>query len=140
MTFFTVKQVITSVIVASFLSLALFSFVIMTHNSEGLMTVGGCPLSVIGASLCPQESMASAAHHISAYRSFLNVPVGYGLTVLFAYLIILALAAIIFSTLRLPPLNPPIFAGGFQDIDSRPRYDRKITRWLSLLENSPSSL
>ena len=120
----------------SFMAIAIFSFVMMMHGSNGEMS-GDCPFSVMGASLCPQNTVAIAIHHISAYTSFINVPVNAGIT---AYLIILLLSIVFIFTI---PISPPLLRvpaiTGYLDYFSIPKHrSQEMPRWLSLFENSPS--
>jgi hypothetical protein len=130
------KQIIAILVLTSFLSVAFFSFDMMMQGPDGRM-VGDCPFSAMGASLCPQDTVAVAVHHISAYYAFLNVPIGSGA----ASLIILLLATasimlMIFREWMLP--GPPQFLYSFYNSPPLDSNRRKITHWLSLFENSPS--
>lgn len=130
------EKIAAPLILAAFVLIALFGFAAMAHNPDGRMS-GDCPFSVMGESLCPQNNLAVAIHHISASHSFLNVPVSFGLMVsLIAFL--LTIAAIFAFSSSLPLFSLPALASGCSD--SPPVYsrDRKIIRWLSLFENSPS--
>ena len=130
------KQIITALVLASFLSVAFFSFNMMMQGPDGRM-VGDCPFTALGASLCPQDNMAVAIHHVSAYYAFLNVPVGTSFAALMISLLLVASALLIIS-IRSPLLGPPIPATILYDSPPPNSYSRKITRWLSLFENSPS--
>ena len=123
------KKVFTPLVLLSFLIMAFFGFASMTYGPDGSMQ-GDCPFSNIGASLCPPSALPGAVHHINAYSSFLNVPVN--LAVIF---LVLASSVFVFFFLLLQykPLAliryvPP----------SLTSQERKIKRWLSLFENSPS--
>ncbi len=132
------KQIITILVLASFLSVAFFSFNVMMQGPDGRM-VGDCPFSAMGASLCPQDTAAVAIHHVSAYYAFLNVPVGTSFAALIISLI-LAVCSILIISIRSPLSGPPIPATVLYDSPPPNSYNRKITRWLSLFENSPSHL
>lgn len=130
------KKSITALVLISFLTITLFSFAVMMHGPDGRMD-GDCPFSAMGQSICPQDTIAVAIHHISAYQAFLNVPVSSGLTALIISLLFVAYASLLIFT-RLPLLGPPTFARVPYDSLSTDSHSRKITRWLSLFENSPS--
>jgi len=130
------KKIISAFVLASFLMIALFSFTFMM-TADGRMA-GNCPFSVMGASLCPQGTLALAVHHISAYRSFFNVFVNSGITAIIIFALLLALGAM-FKLAASPPLSRPlVIIGGLHDFQPVISHKRKITRWLALLENSPS--
>lgn len=132
---FLSKKIAVPFILASFLMVALFGFVAMSYGPDGRMQ-GGCPFSATGAALCPQDALIVAMHHINAYQSFLNVPVDstlillMGILLLAAYLLVLVVRPLLFII----PVRLTHFSHG-PPLSAR---TRKITRWLSLLENSPS--
>ena len=131
------KKIISAFVLASFLAIALLSFTFMM-TADGRMA-GNCPFSVMGASLCPQGTLALAVHHISAYRSFFNVFVNSGITVIIIFALLFALRAIFNLATGPPSLSRPlIVTGGLHDSPPVISHKRKITHWLALLENSPS--
>ncbi len=130
------KKIIAALVLTSFLTVAIFSFAVMIQGPDGRME-GDCPFSVVGQSICPQDTVAVAIHHISSYQSFLNVPVGAGLTALVISLLFVMFIAL-FIFIRSPLLEPPSFVCVQNDYSSTSSSGRKITRWLSLFENSPS--
>lgn len=131
------KKITAALVLASFVTIVFFSFIIMMH-APGAHGQNGCPFST-GVSFCPQDAVALVTHHISAYQSFLNATIPSGTMTLLASLLLAAFAfAILYlgSFLFAPPSlalagitdgSPPVVSG-----------DRKIIRWLSLFENSPS--
>lgn len=126
---FVSQKIITQLVLISFLVMALFSFSGMTYGTDGSMQ-GDCPFSVAGASLCPPSALLGAIHHLSAYQSFINVPVN----PIAVFLILVSASLVFLFLLQLykPPApllyrSPPLTS-----------HSRKIHRWLSLFENSPS--
>src|SRR3989344_5180414 len=133
---FMLKKIATPLVLASFLSVAFFGFAAMSYGPDGRMQ-GDCPFSVTGVSLCTQDALFGAIHHLSAYQSFISVPIGFNLTALF-------IALFAFSIALLLSWNPPILipiasAGLFYESPHLSLCRKKKTHWLSLLENSPSS-
>jgi|SRR3989344_3321462 len=124
-------------ILTSFAVVALFGFSFMMHGSDGRMA-GECPFLGAGISLCPQDALALIVHHVSAYQSFLNVSVDTGLTILIVVSLFLSACALLVIFLHLPTLGPPASVFVAYDPPLVDSYSRKITRWLSLFENSPS--
>jgi len=127
------KTTFATVILVSLLSV-FFSFAGMAYGSDGRMQ-GDCPFSNMGASLCPQSVLPGAIHHISAYQSFFNVPVNPGISALIIALLLAVSVAIVFP-FRLTLYTIPIFVP-YNPTPST-SHNRKIKRWLSLFENSPS--
>lgn len=130
------KKIITPLVLASFLTVAFFGFVAMSYGPDGRMQ-GDCPFSATGASLCPQNAPSGAIHHLSAYQSFISVPMNSGITALIIALLIVVCVALVFS------FHPFLYkslirVGYFYDSPPISSRIRKIMRWLSLLENSPS--
>lgn len=129
------KKTIVAIILVSFLTITIFSFPVMI-GADGRMA-GDCPFVMNGLSLCPQEALAVAAHHIAAYRSFFNISVNSGITAVILVYLFLIMAVVILSIS--PPLfSQPILTNSFYNSPPAVRRNKKITRWLSLLENSPS--
>ena len=133
---FTFKKIVTPFVLVSFLIVVFFGFSAMSSGPDGRMQ-GGCPFSATGVSLCPQDTMAVALHHLSSYQSFISVPLHSALLALMSALLL----AILF--LLIPPAHllslQPLVQSRYRN-HSPPVSARiwNITRWLSLLENSPS--
>lgn len=136
---FMLKKIAAPLLLASFLMVAFFgfSFMSMQHGSDGRMQ-GDCPFSATGTPLCPQDAFAAAMHHLSAYQSFFGVSVDTAIVALMSALLFAVLYVLV-SLIRPFILKPPI--RGRHSYCSPPisACTSKITRWLSLLENSPSS-
>jgi hypothetical protein len=131
-----INKSITALVLVSFLVLVLFSFGAVMHESGNQMT-GDCPFSTVGGVLCPQNALAVAMHHISAYNSFFNIPVSFGLTALLLSFL-LALSIVHAVRIRPPRLEPYIVVRIAYDVPPASSYSKKINHWLSLFENSPS--
>lgn len=131
------KKIITSLIFASFLMVVFFSFGFMVHRPDGSMQ-GTCPLSSPAEeSLCSQNTIFSAFHHISAYQSFLNIEVSFSVTIALILLLFLALVFII-SLRNLNSVNQSLYFNRFYNTPPPLPGTKKIIRWLSLFEHSPS--
>jgi len=115
----------------------LFSFATMMHGPDGRIS-GDCPFSAVGVSICPQNTVPIVLHHISAYQSFINVPVNSGITALIISLLLVAwamLAAFINPSL----LGPLALVSTLYNSPPDTSYKRETTRWLALHENSPTA-
>ena len=130
----TFRKILTPFVLASFLMVVFFGFNAMSRGIDGSMQVD-CPFSATGASLCPQSAAPGVLHHLSAYQSFLNVPVHSGIPALVLALCISIFFVLFANPFLLIPIAPlkvlhkPLL---------RTLYDKKLIHWLSLLENSPS--
>ncbi len=125
-------------VLLAFLTLALFSFASMSYGSDGRMQ-GDCPFSAMGTSLCPPSTLPGALHHLSAYQSFLNVPVDSALTALIIALLLITFG--IFAYRIQPRIPDPPVHGAYRNHDPPVSvHTWKLVRWLSLLENSPAPL
>jgi hypothetical protein len=120
-------------VLLSFLTLVFFSFASMTYGSDGQMK-GDCPLSTMNASICPPGALPGAIHHISAYQSFINVPVNSDLATFVVALLVIVSIALLFS---FHPILYRKFAFVYCSPTPFTSEDRKIKRRLSLFENSP---
>ncbi|KKQ07328.1 MAG: hypothetical protein A3A96_03925 [Candidatus Zambryskibacteria bacterium RIFCSPLOWO2_01_FULL_39_39] len=133
------KKIITLLILASFVMLLIFGIFTMIHSPDGQM-LGECPFSFVGTANCIQNTLATAIHYLSSYQSFLNVTVDYGsMTLLVSLIIFAGLFSILFIDPNIFKLNSFIKRGSY-DPPQISSEVRKIIRWLSLLENSPSPL
>lgn len=133
---FSFKQILTVFVLISFLAIALFSLNLMTHKQGGRLA-GGCLFPTVGQSICPQNIVAAAVHHLSLYHSFLNVPISLGLTIIFICLLLAFLVVLVIS-----PWSPlPKFSSFVRisfDSFNISFFNWKLTRWLALHENSPA--
>src|SRR3989344_7017860 len=98
----TFKKVVAPLALVSFLAMAFFGFATMTYGPDGDMQ-SNCPFSVMGASLCPSNALPGAIHHLSAYQSFISVPVHFDLTTLLISLLL------VISTLLAALFHPPAY-------------------------------
>ncbi|MCR4310955.1 MAG: hypothetical protein NUV54_00045 [Candidatus Taylorbacteria bacterium] len=133
---FVPNKIISLVVLTSFIAVIFFSFPMMTGAIDGSMP-GGCPFSTVGTSLCPLDTVAMTIHHISSYQSFLTVSVYSSFISVLTSLFLLAVAFLVLF------VGPPLYNNLARAVlvSDSPPIDfkgRKITRWLSLFENSPS--
>ena len=129
------KKIIVSLLLTSFLSVLFFSLPMM-GGMDGSMPEG-CPFGATGVSLCPTDTVAMAVHHISAYQSFLTVTTQSGLLLLIIFL--LSAVAVLLARFMHPLVvnSSALARSAFASPPADPQQ-RKIARWLSLLEQSPS--
>src|SRR3989338_7447378 len=125
-------KIAVSFVLVSFLAITLFSFTFMMSNADGEMP-GDCPFSPMGVSLCPQNTVAVAIHHISSYQQFISVLLKSGINMFF-FSLISVLMAVLFLAFYLssPVFRPLLSRVRFRDNLPTNSRDKKITRWLSL--------
>lgn len=122
--------------ITNILVIGVFGLTSMNHDA-GHST--GCIASTLNNATCPENIVAMSTHHIQAFVSFFSVvssiPFIFLLALLFA---ILLKVGFIFVKRQDSILTNLAFWRVRHDPERRPIRPRKITRWLSLLENSPS--
>ncbi len=119
----------------SFMMLVFLGLTAMTHEQNGRMQ-GGCPFSAFGASLCPQDTFAVVFHKMFAYQSLFSIPTQFGAVIsIISFLFVLLVA---FTLVRVRLLESSKSFEYSRAISPSVASYRKITRWLSLFENSPS--
>ncbi|MEK7498552.1 MAG: hypothetical protein AAB611_01680 [Patescibacteria group bacterium] len=127
-----------SFIFISFLAVVFFSFAMMIHGADGSI-VGDCPFSALdGVSLCPRDTLSLVEHYVSVYYALLNIPLHSDIALLFLSLLFVAYATLIVF------IYSQVFLSSFVHWQLRDilycisSFSKKITRWLSLLQHSPS--
>lgn len=118
-------------ILAAFLTAALFGFAGMTFGAGGQMQ-GDCPFSAESAPC--QNSVSGVVHHLASWSAFLNVPV-----TIFAALALISMltAAVVLVFLYQPLLFEPL-PRLFSYAPTAPLRPQELIRWLSRTERSPS--
>lgn len=136
---FTIERIAAPFLLLSFLAVAFFgfSFMSMSHTADGRMQ-GDCPFSAAGTPLCPQDAFAATMHHVSAYQAFFGASLETALTMLMGVLLLLAALYILVSWIRPLVLRSAAHRASSYCGPPVSVRMRGITRWLSLLEHSPS--
>ncbi|MDO8579402.1 MAG: hypothetical protein Q7R72_00840 [bacterium] len=132
---FASRKIFSFIILLSLLTIVFFGFSLMTHGREAM--TDNCPFSPISKTLCFQSTTASVIHHISAYYSFLNVPLYSSMTI-FLSLFLIAVFLIFTFSVDYSLLWPVVLSRGRMEFSPIVSFDRKTIRWLSLFEHSPS--
>ncbi|MDO8552292.1 MAG: hypothetical protein Q7S01_02040 [bacterium] len=128
------KRIAAAFMLVSLLAIVFFSFATMAHADTGIES--DCPFSVMGEPLCPQDLVAAAVHHISAYQSLTAAPVVINTIIFIIALLLLACGFFLF-TIPPPALSPGLLRYSRHPVSSP--QNREAKRWLSLFENSPSA-
>jgi len=132
------KKAVVLLTLISLLAIVFFSFSFMARGVDGQMQ-GDCPFSVMGVALCPQDALAAATHHISAYQSFLNIVASSGMAALILALLVALAAALLFSAAPLV-YEAHACVRRLLNFSFTVPQERKTIRWLSLFEHSPSTI
>lgn len=123
-------KIISAVLLTSILFVAVGGAFNMAHTNAGMQS-DDCLFSTMGESLCPQDLLAQAVHHIAAYQSFFSVP----LTAFASLIFMIAILVFFYLPTVLPTLRPVRIVS-----TATPPYPRNfISSWLALLEHSPSA-
>ena len=127
------KPILYGAILVSFIIIAVFGSLIISYHLGG-----NCLSSILNSDNCPGTGLAEIEHHLSLPHIFSQVTPA-GLSVLSILLSILGIAGlfVVFRKSIIEFPNSLSFARK-KDDTSFSHLSPTITRWLSLLENSPS--
>ena len=118
----------------SILVIGVFGFATMNRDIEHS---AGCVASAVDSTPCPQNIVAMTVHHIQAYLTFFSaIPVS-PILVLMLLLTLLLSARSLFVPIKYK-FDDPDRKIIYKKSEAKPLALRKLIRWLSLFENSPS--
>ena len=132
------KRFLTLIVLVGFIGGAILSFSAMEHRMDGIMS-GNCPTTSLHTSICPTGALSTASHILLMYQTFTGVFVSS--FVAQVLITILLTIGVIYLLRKYTPSISHIrillryLLCNFSAKLFRPRT---ITRWLSLLKNSPS--
>ncbi len=130
------KKILSLLIITSVLVIGIFGFTSMNH---GAVHSVGCIASAASNIPCPENIEAMSVHHIQAFVSFFSVVPSIPFIFLIALLFSTFLSVgFLFIKHRDLTLSSLAFWRIRHDPERQLSCPRKITRWLSLFENSPS--
>lgn len=129
-------KLLSLLIITSVLVIGVFGFTSMNHGPNHAV---GCIASAVDNTPCPENIAAMSVHHIQAFISFFSVVPSTPFIFLLALLFAVFLSIRYFFIKRQDSLITNL---AFWQVRHDPEREltrpRKITRWLSLFENSPS--
>ncbi len=131
----TLKKVISVLVIVVFLMSIVSGAFAMIHDADGRMQ-GDCPFSSGESVDCIQNTLTSATHRVSFYKSFLNVTTDYSSVFLLVSLLFITSFYKFLKDKDLPDILP---GKKFYIPPHVTAIFRKVFRWLSLFENSPSN-
>lgn len=131
------QKIGTFLLLVGFAGMAVFGLFVMdlVMGHDG----GGCIASQMTGTedVCPMNMVEMAFHHIAVFQSFTQLTVSQLFSMALLFFLLLSLTPFVFFRKLLFP--PKIPCRAFFDWRGHPRFQQqKITRWLSLLEHSPS--
>ena len=130
------KKYLSLLLLTSVLVIVVFGFTLMNHEA-GHAT--GCIASAVNNMPCPENITAMSVHHIQTFISFFSVMPAVPFIFLLVLLFTVFLSAgFLFIKLEDSILASLVFWRLRRDPERQLTCPRKITRWLSLLKNSPS--
>ena len=131
-----IKRYLSLLLLTSVLVIGVFGFTSMNHETSHAT---GCVASAVDNTPCPENIVAMSVHHIQAFVSFFSVapsiPFIFILALIFA---VFLSAGFLFIKHQNSILASQVFWQIRRDPERQITRPRKITHWLSLLENSPS--
>ena len=126
------KRLFASIILVGFIGGGILSFSAMSHSKDGAMS-GNCPITLLHASACPTGALSAVTHYLSMYQAFTSGLVSLVVTQVLA--VASLFVALIYVLRRGVISHLLILSRIFVAKLYRPQA---LTRWLSLLVNSPS--
>lgn len=135
------KSLFTTIVLVSFIGIAVFGVFGMSHGQAHDMGPNNCIAATAKGMDCPKEAepIDFAVFHIDAYKGFSLATFGESamsaLLLAFASLLFIGLA--FFSPHLFKPPQLAFYKHRFRDAFSPPQQ-QEITRWLALHENSPA--
>src|SRR3989338_10366608 len=133
-----IKKAVVLLTLISLLAIVFLSCSFMARGVDGQMQ-GDCPFSVMGVALCPQDALAAATHHISAYQSFLNIVASSGVTAVIVALLVALAATLLFSVAPLV-YEAHVRVRHLFNASFTVLQEKETIRWLSLFEHIPSTI
>ncbi len=129
------KKLLSLLIIASVLVIGVFGFTSMNHRVSHAV---GCIASDVNNTPCSENITAMSVHHIQAFISFFSVVPSIPFIFLLAILFAVFLSEGFLYIKQPDSLVNYILWRVRHDPERQLSCPRKITRWLSLFENSPS--
>jgi uncharacterized protein YacL len=124
---------VTLLIAIGLITTSIFGFAVMNHTGNM-----NCD-PVASNSTCPPSQIGMVVHHLLSYENLLQAIVSPTTTTVLATILLIVVLAYIFTQYTLT--NQDILLSRLysrENFESSLSQYRKITRWLSLFENSPA--
>ncbi|MDO8572596.1 MAG: hypothetical protein Q7S11_02370 [bacterium] len=126
------KYCIALIVILGIIGIGIFGFFAMKHSADGVMS-SNCPIASLPISVCSSGALSALSHSLSMYQAFTNGIVSSIVTQVLAVVFLLVVLTYILRIHLTPQLF--ILSRNFTAKLYRPQA---LTRWLSLLVNSPS--
>ena len=137
------RSLSTTILLASFIGIAVFGVLGMNHEQSHDMGQNNCVVAIAKGMDCPKEAgpVVFTAFHIDAYKGFSLATLGENVTSAFmlAFVSLLFIGLAFFSPYLFKPPQLAFYKYRFRDSFSLPQK-QQLTRWLALHENSPATL
>ncbi len=128
------KGLFISILIVGLAGGAILSFSAMNHSKGGTMS-GNCPITALPASACPPGTLSATTHLLSMYQMFTVGVVSPIVAQVLAVTLLFVLVA--YGLQRYFAQTPHLFILS-RNFVAKLYRPQAITRWLSLLVNSPS--
>lgn len=130
------KRFLILLILVGFAGGAFFSISAMNHGHGSEMN-GDCPTTPLHTSVCPTGALSVIDHYISMYQAFTNGLASSSVTQVLMIALLFVVVAYTFRNYLVSIRHLFISPRNFDEKLFRPQA---LTRWLSLLVNSPSTI
>lgn len=131
------KKYLSLLLLISVLAIGVFGFTSMNHGANHST---GCIALAVDNTPCPENIVAMSVHHIQAFVSFFSVSPSVPFVLLLILLfVLLRSVGVFYIKSQILLLNDLVLAWVRYDPERSIVRPRKITRWLSLFENSPGT-
>lgn len=132
------KRFLVLIVLIGFISGAFFSISAMNHSQDLLMS-GDCPMSPLHTEVCSTNDLPVASHYLSMYQAFTNGIISSVITqvLMFAVLFVAVSYVLRANIASIRCLFVLLFILS-RDFVAKLYRPQALTRWLSLLVNSPS--
>lgn len=141
------KLLVTTIVISSFLAVAVFGVFSMNHSHDHGMAAGasdGCIASTANGFDCPGTASPFdfLSFHLNAFQSFSRAVFGSSIISLLLLLAVLSTLAVsgtfVSSDTGIPRLNLAFSYPQFLNSSNSPQT-QELARWLAIHENSPAS-
>lgn len=129
------RKILSLLIIISVLAIGIFGFTTMNHGASHTVR---CIASAVDNTLCPDNTTVMSVRHIQAFVAFFSVIPSIPFVFLSTLLFVVFLSIRFLFTKQSNFLVNQVLWQTQYNPEHQLAHPQKITRWLSLFENSPS--
>jgi len=128
------KRFLVLMVLVGVMGGAILSFSAMHHSMNGVMSAD-CPIASLHISVCPMGSLIMVTHYLSMYQTFTNVLISSIVMQMLTGALLFVMVALVLRRHLASILYLFIL---FRNFSAKLYRPQALSRWLSLLLNSPS--